>query len=177
METSGDWVTQRLGYAYLLKRNKRLLNVNQSLYFIKKMSVKAIDCLPAAVRVEIVAGKVVNLGFKVALRRTILMLKEEKSWSTMHKAFESAAIALVDLHEKHDVYQGGLAPETITFSGAHRTAKFLNWAHLCSEAGVSGRLHNPSQYYFKASRSLSLADLKLQNLLELVQMHSDMVCA
>ena len=148
----GNWIVERFGYAHALKSNSMLLCINQNHYFANLMRHKSISSIPETMRIEVSPIKVINIGYKLDLGKTIQMLCDEQAWSVVRQAFESAAMALVDLHDKPQLYQGGLSLESIGFSGGDRSVKFLNWSHSCSETGMVSRLHNPSKYYFQQNR-------------------------
>ena len=66
-------------------------------------------------------GKVINVGFKLDVGKTIQMLCDDQAWAMVRQAFETAAMAIVDLHDKQQLYQGGLSLGSIGFSGTNRS--------------------------------------------------------
>ena len=87
----------------------------------------------------------------------------------------SAVIELVNLHDHHNIYQGGLDPGSIAVVSSNKTAVFVNWSYACSASGTASRLHNLSRYYFKTKINASMEELNLSDLFAILLIYADMV--
>ena len=103
------------------------------------------------------------------------MLKDQKNWPLLKTCLEKSGAELVDLHDRHKIYQGGLNFESVVYAGVDKECKFLNWSYSCTPIGVKIRLQNPNHYYFKVKIKADFEELIISDLLAFTLIYADLV--
>lgn len=125
-----------------------MLLIVQGQHFLVKHQHLGIACMPKPARVEIVPTKCINLGWSLELPSTIDFMRMNKDWIDIQRAIEIAAFALLNLHQDHKVFQGGINMGSVAYAGATKQSYFINWGYACSFNSTGSRLISPTKYYF-----------------------------
>ena len=67
------------------------------------MKQQNIACMPVTPRIEIIPGRAISIGYQIGLCITIEMMREGKAWNDIQRAFESVALGLAKLHDRHSI--------------------------------------------------------------------------
>lgn len=131
--------------------------------------------MPTVPIIEVIADKVVTIGYPLNAASTISTDLQKKDWVGIKRILEAAGPALVDLHSKKGIFQGGIDFDTICYASQSKQAIFMDWSRSCTSNGVGQRLQYRGRYYFKNNRKTSFSELLVSDILAFMLVYADLV--